>query len=220
MPITVVAAVVLAQSALIVGLVIQSARRRRAETKLRASQADLHVTYARLLGAAEAERFRIARELHDDIGQRLAVLTMELDGLGGRGPALAAADLRIRIRALSNRSLALAKDVQLTSRTLHTSDLEYLGLGPAAAAFCREVSQQQSVEVDFSASDIPDGVPRDVAVCVFRVLQEGVYNAGKHARARPSHGCAAGRRGRDSTRDCPTMGSASIRGRSAAPGWV
>jgi signal transduction histidine kinase len=80
--------------------------------------------------------------------------------------------------------LELANDIQATSRNLHSSKVDYLGLESASAGFCRELSEQQNLEVDFSSDDIPGDIPKDVALCVYRVLQEAVNNAVKHARAR------------------------------------
>ncbi len=134
----------------------------------------------KLMNAQETERARLARELHDDIGQRMAVLTMELDGLDLALP-LSMTDLRIRIGTLSNRARDLSKDIQAISHSLHSSKLDYLGIVSACAGFCRELSEQQSVDIDFSHDGIPDEVPKDLALCIFRVLQEAVTNAVKYS---------------------------------------
>ena len=118
---------------------------------------------ARLIEAHEAERTRIAGELHDDIGQRMAVLTMDLDALGQALP-LPTDEARTRVRALSDRTLQLAKDIQALSHRLHPPKLEYLGVVSASASFCREVSTQQNVDIAFSHDGIPDGVPNHVAL--------------------------------------------------------
>ena len=127
------AAVLLAQAALIAGLLVQRARRRQTEVTLRASQGELYVTYAQLLDAEEEERFRIARELHDNIGQRMAALTMELDAVARGGPA---DDDRLAHRdpALADRARELAKDIQSISRNLHSSKLDYMDLSLALRA--------------------------------------------------------------------------------------
>jgi signal transduction histidine kinase len=174
------AALLLAEAALIAGLLVQRSRRRRAEAKLIESQTEVHVAHVRTLDAQEAERIRIARELHDDIGQRMAVLTMAIDTLSERFPV---AKTDTRVRALSMQALELAKDIQAISRTLHSSKLDYLGLVSASASFCRDLSEQQKVGVDFRSHDVPDDVPKEVAICLFRVLQEAVNNAVKHSGA-------------------------------------
>ena len=136
----------------------------------------------KLIEAHEAERMRVARNLHDDIGQRMAVVTMDLDALA-RDVPLETTEARDRIRAVSDRTLALAKDIQTLSHGLYPPKLDYLGIVSASAALCRDMSDRQKVEVAFSHEGIPDGVPIAVALPLFRVLQEAVTNAVTHARA-------------------------------------
>jgi signal transduction histidine kinase len=138
---------------------------------------------ARLIEAHEAERTRIAGELHNDIGQRMALLTMDLDALGQVLP-LPTDEARTRVRALSDRTLQLARDIQALSHRLHPPNLEYLGVASASASFCREVSRQQDVDIAFSHDGIPDGLPNQVALSLFRVLQEAVTNAVRHGGVR------------------------------------
>jgi signal transduction histidine kinase len=135
---------------------------------------------ALLIEAHETERTRVARALHDDIGQRLAVLTMDLDALSKALP-LPTTEVRARIDALSDGAIELGKDVQALSHQLHPAKLDYLGLVSASAGFCRDVSQQQHVEIAFSHDGVPETVPATVALSVFRVVQEAVTNAVKHA---------------------------------------
>jgi signal transduction histidine kinase len=135
---------------------------------------------ALLIEAHETERTRIARELHDDIGQRMAVLTMDLDALT-RALPLPESDARSRLREISDLALKLAKDIQALSHRLHPAKLEYLGIVSAAASFCRDVSTQQNVEIAFSHDGIPPAVPVELALALFRILQEAVTNAVKHA---------------------------------------
>jgi len=134
---------------------------------------------ALLIAAHEADCLRVARELHDDIGQRMAVLTMDLDALTG---ALALdPEASSRLRAAADMTLALAKDIQALSHRLHPPKLEFLGIASAAAAFCRDVAKRQKVAVAFRHDGIPDGVPAEVALALYRVLQEALANAVKHA---------------------------------------
>ena len=134
----------------------------------------------RLTEAHETDRARIARALHDDIGQRLAALTMDLDGLAKALP-LPATKARVRVRALHDRCFELTRDIEALSHNLHPTTLKYLGVASASAGYCRELSAREGIGIAFSQDGIPDGVPADVALCVFRVLQEAVTNAVKHS---------------------------------------
>jgi PAS domain S-box-containing protein len=137
----------------------------------------------RLIEAHEQERTWIARELHDDISQRLALLTIDLELWEQELPA-SAVRFHDRIRHARQRLSEISSDIQSLSHRLHSSKLEYLGIVAAARSFCQELSEQQKVQVDFSSTNIPDGVPKEIALCVFRVLQEALQNAVKHSGVR------------------------------------
>ena len=134
----------------------------------------------RLIEAQEQERSRLARELHDDINQRLALLAIELEQLRLNPPA-AKSVLAKRIDELQQTTLDISKDVQALSHELHSSKLDFLGLVPAFSSFCREFSQQKKVAVHFTHADVPIWVPRDISLCLFRVLQEASHNVAKHS---------------------------------------
>ena len=134
----------------------------------------------RLIEAQEQERSRLARELHDDINQRLALLAIELEQLRLNPPA-AKSVLAKRIDELQQTTLDISKDVQALSHELHSSKLDFLGLVPAFSSFCREFSQQKKVAVHFTHADVPIWVPRDISLCLFRVLQEASHNVVKHS---------------------------------------
>jgi len=144
------------------------------------SDTRMRLANRKLIEAHEAERERVAAELHDDVGQRLAVMRMDLDVLA-RALPLETSEVRLRVRELSDRTLALAGDVQALSDRLLPSMLRYLGVVSASAAFCRELAERQHVDIAFSHDGIPDGLQANVARSVFRVLQEAVTNAVKHA---------------------------------------
>jgi PAS domain S-box-containing protein len=137
----------------------------------------------RLIEAQEQERSRLARELHDDINQRLALLAIELEQLRLSPPG-ARKDQARRIDDLQHMTLEISRDVQALSHELHSSKLDFLGLVPAFSSFCREFSQQKSVEVRFTHADIPHSVPRHISLCLFRVLQEASHNVVKHSGVR------------------------------------
>jgi signal transduction histidine kinase len=136
----------------------------------------------RLIEAQEEERTWIARELHDDINQRIALLAVQFDQWGNHPPnsGVEVPD----IRQVRQQLLDLGKDVQALSHRLHSSKLEYLGIASAASGFCKELSEQQKVEINFSHSGIPRSVPKEISLCLFRVLQEALQNAVKHSGER------------------------------------
>lgn len=137
----------------------------------------------RLIDAQEQERSRIARELHDDINQRLALVAMGLDRQRG--------DLRSTTREMRSamgkaikQISDIVSDVHMMSHRLHCSKLDTVGLAAAAAGFCRELSKQQNVEVDFQCGGIARELPEAIALCMFRVLQEALQNAVRHSGAK------------------------------------
>jgi PAS domain S-box-containing protein len=140
----------------------------------------------RLIDAQERERARIARELHDDIGQRLALLTIELEQFRQKFSDLPAEPL-YRIGELRNHSSDIATDVQSLSHELHSSKIEYLGIATALRAFCHDFSHQQNVEIVFAHDEIPRTLPQEISLCLFRVSQEALQNALKHSGSRHFH---------------------------------
>jgi PAS domain S-box-containing protein len=137
----------------------------------------------RLIEAHEEERAWIARELHDDINQRIALLAIELEQLTQYLPQ-SAAEHPNPIRQARQRLSEIGNDIQALSHRLHSSKLEYLGIAVAASSFCKELSEQQKVEIDFSDVDIPRSLPKEISLCLFRVLQEALQNAVKHSGVR------------------------------------
>jgi signal transduction histidine kinase len=136
----------------------------------------------RLISEQERERSRIARELHDDICQRLALLSMELQ-TASRGENHLAATTRQRLEEIRLHCSEIAEDVQLLSHELHSAQLDYLGISAAIRSFCREFDEQQEVSVEFTALNVPNSISRDSSLCLFRVTQEALHNAMKHSGA-------------------------------------
>jgi PAS domain S-box-containing protein len=149
-------------------------------TERRLADEALSTLSQRLIEAQEGERARLARELHDDVNQRLALLNMRLDALARAVPD-SAAESHQRIEEARQDVLSLVTDVRALSQRLHPPRLEFLGIAAAAAALCREISSQQGVEVSFDAESVPEGLSKRVAVCLYRVLQEALQNAIKHS---------------------------------------
>jgi PAS domain S-box-containing protein len=136
----------------------------------------------RLIEAQEQERTRIARDLHDDINQRLALLAIELERLKMSVPDSNVGVIG-RMDELRKQTSDIAADVQALSHQLHSPRLEYLGIVAAMRGFCQEFGEQQRVEIDFKSDDLSSAVPPDVSLCLFRVLQEALHNAAKHSGA-------------------------------------
>jgi PAS domain S-box-containing protein len=151
-------------------------------TDLKAARATLSNLNRRLMEAQEQERTRVARELHDDLGQRMVLLGIDLEQLRETLPD-GASDVRALVNELNDVVGTLGKDIQAISHRLHSSKLDYLGLAAAAGSFCREVAGQRGVTIDYVHENVPVRLPDDVAINVFRVLQEAVANALKHSGA-------------------------------------
>jgi signal transduction histidine kinase len=135
-----------------------------------------------LINAEEQERRRIASELHDDFSQRLAVLSLGLENVEEATPA-SLADVHTRLHDLVRSTSELSTDLHTLSHQLHSSTLESLGLVPAVAALCKEFTANQDVRIDFTSTEIPRSVPPDTALCIFRIVQEGLRNLRKHSGA-------------------------------------
>jgi PAS domain S-box-containing protein len=134
----------------------------------------------RLIEAHEEERTWIARELHDDIVQRIALVAIELERCDQQTPDATTA-VHDQVRQARQRLSELGEDLQTLSHRLHSSKLEYMGLVTASNSFCRELSEQRNVRIEFNHSDIPATIPKELSLCLFRVLQEALQNAVKHS---------------------------------------
>ena len=136
----------------------------------------------RLIEAQEAERARIARDLHDDIGQRLTLILLTLERF--RQTTSSAPQKLDLLNNLCKQVADTSRSVQNLSHELHSATLRHLGVAEAMRGFCRELSEQQKVEINFSDKDIPETVTPELSLCFFRVLQEALHNAVKHSGAR------------------------------------
>jgi signal transduction histidine kinase len=180
------AALLAGQSVLIGALLLQAARRRRAERELKASQAELRGSYdrirdlgGRLLRAQEDERARISRELHDDISQQIAVLGIDLATLEAtparRGDRL--------VTDAYERTQAVARRVRDLSHRLHPANLSLVGLTRALERLARDFSNS-GLTITFTHGEVPDALPTEVTLCLFRIAQESLQNVLKHSGAR------------------------------------
>jgi len=150
-------------------------------TERKRAQEELSTMGHKLIKAHEEERTRIGRELHDDVTQRLALLAVELDQWS-KEPSQR--DFSDPLSQAQKRIMEICKDVQHLSHRLHSSKLEYLGLAAAARSFCKELSEKAQIEVQFRHSAVSSTMPKEVSLCLFRVLQEALQNAVKHSGVR------------------------------------
>jgi len=164
--------VLLFQAALISALLVQSANRRLAER-------ESHTLSARLFTAHEDERRRLARELHDDVTQRLARLAID----AARLESMESHTHDGASQSVHGELVRLSEDMHALSYRLHPSILDDLGLAEALKAECEQVSRHEPVRVEVEVQQVPDTLPNDVALCIFRVAQEALRNVARHARA-------------------------------------
>jgi len=136
----------------------------------------------RLISAQEEERSRLASELHDDFSQRLAVLSLGLETAADMVPG-SPEEANRQLHELMNSAGEIGSDLHTLSHRLHSSTLERLGLASGVSAFCKEFTAQQGIQVAFSYDDVPRAVSPDVALCLFRIVQEGLRNVKKHSGA-------------------------------------
>ena len=161
---------------------------KRGEAALRAAQHALLVSYerirdlaGRLIATQEAERKRIARELHDDVNQRLAAVSISLSGLR-RVVGDAWPEVRDGLVRLQQLTISVTGDIRELSHELHSGVLQHAGLVAALRSACQDAGRMHSLEVDFRGSEV-GAVPDDVSLCLYRVGQEALRNVVQHAGA-------------------------------------
>jgi signal transduction histidine kinase len=158
---------------------------RESERALRRSREEYRSLARKLLSAHEDARRELARELHDDLSQRLAVLSIEAERLANEGstpPAIVRG-----LRNMHHQMGTLSGDIHAIARQLHPSILDDLGLDDAVAAACSTFSEQEGVPVDYRSEDLPDSLEPDVALNMYRIIQEALNNIAKHSRATEVH---------------------------------
>ena len=167
-----VGAALVGQCLMLSGFLVQSRRRRSAEFALQTLS-------GRLLSAHEEERHRIARELHDNLSQQMALLSIEIEQVTAQSVHSPTALAR-SMRHIGERTAEISTEIHVMSHRLHSSKLDALGLAAAVSGHCREVLAQ-GVQVQFSQVGVPESVPQDVQLCLFRIVQEALNNVVKHS---------------------------------------
>jgi PAS domain S-box-containing protein len=150
-------------------------------TDQKLAQEALEKVSGQLIDAQEKERSRIARDLHDDICQRLALLSMEIEQANRRSDG-SPATTKKSLEDIRKHCSEIAGDVQSLSHQLHSSRLDSLGIVAAIRGFCGELSKQHEIAIEFSEADVPAHLPKDICLCLFRVAQEALHNAVKYSR--------------------------------------
>jgi signal transduction histidine kinase len=169
------AALFLLQSLFVVALI-------RLTRKLKQSESGLRELSGNLINAQEDERKRIARELHDDFSQRLALLRIEMGSLANEEQDQTPLARR-RLSSLCSVVDDLTMDIHHLSHTLHSSKLQLLGLQAALKELCGQVENGYPMAVEFHSDELSQAVPPEVALCLYRVAQEALSNAAKYSGA-------------------------------------
>lgn len=177
------------QALLIAGLVVQRRRRQLAEASIRAKESALRISYdqvrqlnGQLINAQEEERARIARQLHDDVGQRIASVSIGLSGLKRR---VTETDVAVRkdVSELQHEVVELARDLRGLSHELHPGVLQHVGLPDALRARCEEIGAESNIKIEVEASGEWPAAADEISICLYRVAQEALRNIAKHSNA-------------------------------------
>ncbi len=159
---------------------------------LRQSQAQLQALATGLIAAQEEERAHVARELHDDISQKLAALNLDAEQALHAEPR-DSGKLHQEMTRLCHRLRGILRDVEQTAYQLHPSTLDHLGLSVALKSYCADFSKQSGIATRFTERNLPRSIPPRLGLTVYRVVQEALRNIAKHSGARRATVSLAGR---------------------------
>jgi PAS domain S-box-containing protein len=165
---------------LVIGMVSDVTAQKIAEASLHQRDQELQQLAGRLIEAQEKERARISRELHDDIGQRVAMLASEVDLVRGQSPVARKQNTTALLQKLHEELDAIATDIHELSHDLHSASLQCCGLKVALKDLCWKYWNNHWLEIDLQIEKLESRIPPDVALCLFRVAQEALANVLKH----------------------------------------
>lgn len=169
-----------AQGTLAVAFVSDISKRKADELAIRNQKEELQHLAGRLMTAQDDERRRIARDLHDDLSQKLAYLAMDLSKVMGKAPT---PELQTELRTLRGRATEAANTVRHISHQLHPSILDDIGLEAAVEQYCEEFAERSGIATHFTAKGVPDSLPRQISSSLYHIFQESLRNVSKHSRA-------------------------------------
>ena len=174
-----------AEGTLAVAFVSDISKRKVDEQAIRRQREDLRNLAGRLMTAQDDERRRIARDLHDDLSQKLAYLAMDIGKLVSRENSNQ--ELQPDLRLMQRRAADAAESVRRISHQLHPSILDDIGLEAALEQYCEEFGERSGIRTYFSARDVPDSLPRGVASSIYHIFQESLRNVSKHSEAKEAY---------------------------------
>ena len=172
------------QAPLVVGFVESIEEKRKVEERLKEAKADLEDLAGKLLGAQEQERRRISRELHDDVGQRMSLISSEIVRIERELRTERKTELADRAGTLKQQLSELATTIHDMCSNLHSSKLDHLGLRAALKDLCNAIVEHNNISVTLYVDDHADHMDEGIALCFYRVAQEALNNAAKHSDAR------------------------------------
>ena len=146
------------------------------------SEEKLHMLTQKLLTTQEEERRRLARELHDDLTQQLAVLAIDIGKLEVESGSTSDS-IRDKLQKVKEKLIKLSADIHAISRQLHPSILDDLGLVEAVESECNSFTKREGIAVNYKSNGIPKNLPKDIAICIYRILQASLSNISRHAQA-------------------------------------
>jgi len=148
---------------------------------LQKSQKSLQYFTGKLITIQEEERRRLAREMHDDLTQRLALLAIDVSKLEIENQQHDS-PMRTKLQDIKKKIIKLSKDIHDISRQIHPAILDDLGLVDAIKSECATFSQREEIHVEYEANNVPSSIPKNVAICIYRITQESLRNIAKYAK--------------------------------------